>query len=174
MDFSIKIKKGTVPSIIGPAILLDESGSPKKINNKNDMFFFSYSPLICYQAIFGYGLEKLNAKQITFNSKKLFHDNSFMYHSSKLDQKDDHFMFFNPSCFLFPKENNCFPGDTFKISEKENLIKFTSYKKFAFKQNQIQIISNYISILAFIGCLLYLVFYFIIFIYNLKKNIKKI
>ena len=170
MDFSTKIRKEKDPEIIGPAILLDKSGSPKKVNNKNDMLFFSYSPLLCYQPIFGYGLEKLNAKQITFNSKQLLQDGSFMYYSNKLDQKDDHFMFFNPSCFLFPKENNCFPGDTFKISEKENLIKFTSYKKFAFKQNQIQIISNYISILTFISCLLYLVFHFIIFIYNLRKK----
>jgi len=170
MDFSTKIRNGINLEIIGPAILLDKSGSPIKVNNKNDMLFFSYSPLLCYQPIFGYGLEKLNAKQITFNSKQLSQDGSFMYYSNKLDQKDDHFMFFNPSCFLFPKENNCFPGDTFKISEKEKLIKFTSYKKFEFKQNKIQIISNYVSIFTFISCLLYLVFYFIIFIYNLRKK----
>ena len=80
--------------------------------------FFSFSPLLCYQPIFGYGLEKLNASQIIFNSKKILEDNSLMYYSDKLDKKDDHFMLFNPSCFLFPKENNCLPGDTFLITEK--------------------------------------------------------
>ena len=79
-------------------------------------------------------------------------------------------MFFNPSCFLFPKENNCLPGDTFKESEKEKLVKFTNYKKFEFKQNKIQIFSNYISIFTFISCLLYLMYNFIICIYNLTKK----
>ena len=67
MEFSEKIKYGINAEIIGPAILMNESGLPKKINNKNDMFFLSYSSLLCYQAIFGYGLEKLNAKKIIFS-----------------------------------------------------------------------------------------------------------
>ena len=79
-------------------------------------------------------------------------------------------MLFNPSCFLFPEENNCLPGDTFKTSEKEKLIKFANYKKFKFKQNKIQIVSNYISIFTFIGCLLYLIYLFITFIYNSRKK----
>ena len=39
IDFSLKIKKGVNPEILGPAILMDSSNIPKKINNKNDMFF---------------------------------------------------------------------------------------------------------------------------------------
>ena len=35
MDFSTKIRNGIDLEIIGPAILLDKSGSPKKVNNKN-------------------------------------------------------------------------------------------------------------------------------------------
>jgi hypothetical protein len=170
MNFSKKLKRGMNPEIIGPAIVLDQTGSPKRTNSKNDMFFFSYSPLLCNQPIFGYGLEKLNANKITFNSKQLLQDDSIMYFSNKLDEKDEHFMFFNPSCFLFPEENNCIPGDTFEISEKGKLIKFTNYKKFDFKQSKTQIISNYISIFTFVGCLLYLLFHFILFIYNLRKK----
>ena len=170
INFSEKLKQGISQEIIGPAVILDKSGIPKKSNNKNDMFFFSYSPLMCNQAIFGYGLENLKMKKITFNSKKILQDDFVFYSSSKLDEKDGNFMFFNPSCFLFPEENNCLPGDTFKILEKEKLIKFTNYKKFEFKQNKIQIISNYISIFTFIGCLLYLVFHLIIFNYNLRKK----
>ena len=170
MDFSTKIRNGIDLEIIGPAILLDKSGSPKKVNNKNDMLFFSYSPLLCYQPIFGYGLEKLNAKQITFNSKQLLQDGSIMYYSNKLDEKDGHFMLFNPSCFLYPKENNCSPGDTFKISEKEKLIQFANYKKFKFKQNNIQIFSNYISFFTFLLSLLYLAYCLAIFIFSYKKK----
>ena len=93
-----------------------------------------------------------------------------MYFSNKLDEKDGHFMFFNPSCFLFPEENNCKPGDTFTILDKEKLIKFSNYEKFEFKQNKFQIITNYISIFSFIICLLYLIYHFFIFIYNIRKK----
>ena len=170
MEFSLKIKSDNIFEIIGPAILMDKFNSPKIINYKNDMFFFSYSPLTCYSGIFGYGLESLNAKKIVFNSKRVLQDDSYILYSNKLDKKDGHFMLFNPSCFLFPEENNCLPGDTFKTSEKEKLIKFANYKKFKFKQNKIQIVSNYISIFTFIGCLLYLIYLFITFIYNSRKK----
>ena len=170
IDFSLKLEKNITPEILGPAILMDEFGSPKKINNRNDMFFFSYSPLICYHGVFGYGLEKLNAKKITFNSKTIFQDNSYMIFSNKFDEKDGNFMFFNPSCFLFPEANNCLPGDTFKISEREKLKKFSNYEKFPFTQHKIQAASNYISFFTFMYCMLYLLYNFIIFLYNLKRK----
>ena len=169
-DFSLKIKKEIDLEIKGPAILMNEFNSPKKINNKNDMFFQSYSPLTCYQPIFGYGLEQLNAEEIFFNSKLILQDNSYILYSDKLDEREGRLTFFNPSCFLFPKENNCLPGDTFKISEKEKLVKFTKYKKFKFQQNGFQIISNYVSIFTFLGCLIYLMYHFLIFINNLRKK----
>ena len=170
VDFSLKIKREKIPEIIGPAVLYDKLGKPKKINYKNDLFFFGYSPILCYQPIFGYGLEKLNMRKIMLNSKSTLDKDSFLIYSNKFDKKDGNFMFFNPSCFLFPKANNCLPGDTFKISEKEKLTKFTNYKKFEFKQNKFQIAANYISIFSFLGCLLYLIYHFIIFIYGLRKK----
>ena len=170
IDFSLKLKTGKNLEILGPAALMDKFGSLKKINNRNDMFFFAYSPIACYQATFGYGLEELNAKKIVFNSKKTLQDDSYILYSNKLDKKDGHFMFFNPSCFLFPEENNCIPGDTFKIAEKEKLIKFTNYKKFKFKQNNFQMVANYVSIFTFIGCLLYLIYHLIMYIYNFSRK----
>jgi len=170
VEFSLKIKKGEKPEISGPAVLMDKSGIPKRIDNRNDMFFFSYSPINCYHGVFGYGTESLNTKKITFNSKLIFEDNSFLLYSNKFEKKDDHFMFFNPSCFLFSKENNCSPGDTFKVSDKEKLNKFTNYQKFDFKQNQLQIFSNYISIITFAASLIYLIYYLIASIYNSRKN----
>ena len=134
------------------------------------MFFYSYSPISCYQPIFGYGLEKLNANKITFNSKLILKNNSYILYSDKLNEKDGHFMFFNPSCFLFPKENNCLPGDTFSVEEKEKLLKFTNYKKFEFKQNKIQIISNYISIFTFLSCVIYLLYNFMLFVNSQFKK----
>ena len=170
VDFSLKLKSGESHEILGPAILMDKFNSIKKVDYKNDMFFSSWSPLTCYQPIFGYGLGNLNASKIKFNKKELFKDNSYVLYSSKFDEKDGRFMFFNPSCFLFPNENNCLPGDTFKISDKEKLIKFTSYEKFAFNQNKIQIAANYISLFAFTVCLIYLIYNFVIFLFRLRKG----
>tara|TARA_B100001123_G_C15321754_1_gene1028170 strand:+ start:50 stop:1858 length:1809 start_codon:yes stop_codon:yes gene_type:complete len=167
--FYLNLKKGIAPKIIGPAILMDKSGSPKIISNKNDMFFHSLSPLACYQPIFGYGLEQLNAKKIIFNSKKIYEDNSFLLYSDKFDKKDNNLMFFNPSCFLFPEENNCSPGDTFKISDKDKLIDFTNYRKFEFRQNKMQVIANYISVITIFGCLLYLIYFMLGLAINFRK-----
>ena len=170
IDFSLKLRTGKIPKILGPAILMNEFDSPKIVDYKNDMFFSSYSPLTCYQPIFGYDLKRLPAQQIRFDSKLMLSSDSYMLYADKLSEHNGRLNLFNPSCFLFPEENNCLPGDTFKISEKEKIIKFANYKKFEFKQNKFQIISNYVSIFTFISCLLYLVFYFIIFIYNLRKK----
>ena len=79
-------------------------------------------------------------------------------------------MFFNPSCFLFPKENNCLPADTFKVSEKSKLTKFVNYEKFEFKQNRIQIFANYISLISFLICILYLIYSYFIYLLNLKRK----
>ena len=40
-NFNLKFGKGIKPVINGPAVLVDKSNSPKKINSKNDMFLFS-------------------------------------------------------------------------------------------------------------------------------------
>ena len=170
INFSEKLKQGISQEIIGSAIILDKSGIPEKINNKNDMFFFSYSPLMCNQAIFGYGLERLDGRKITFNSKKIYENNSYMLYSNAFDEKDGRFMFFNPSCFLFPKENNCLPADTFKTSEKSKLTKFLNYEKFEFKQNRIQLVTNYISLISFLICILYLIYSYFIYLLSLKRK----
>jgi len=170
MEFTAKLAPDKITEIKGPAILMDEFGAPKHVDNKNDLFFFSYSPLTCYQPIFGYGLEKLNAEKIVFNFKRNLENNSYFLFSNKLDTNNGDFTFFNPSCFLFPKENNCLPGDTFKISEKEKLIKFTNYDKFKFEQNILQKISNFVSIFAFAGCLLYLMYGLIVCLFSIRKK----
>ena len=170
LDFFKKIKKGKSHEIIGPAVLLDKDGKVKKNTQKNDLFFSSYSPLLCYQPVFGYGLENLNKSQINFNYKKNLPEDLLIIFSNKLDQKNDNLMFFNPSCFLFPNENNCLPGSTFKKSEKEKLLKFTKYKKFNFNQNIIQIIANYLSFFSFLFCLIYLIYHLVMFILKPKKK----
>ena len=47
-----------------------------------------------------------------------------VFYYSNTNESKNKITFFNPSCFLFPKENNCLPGDVFKNDEKQNLMKF--------------------------------------------------
>ena len=74
------------------------------------------------------------------------------------------------TAFIPLRKPDKLPGDTFKVSDKEKLNKFTNYQKFDFKQNQLQIFSNYISIISFAASLIYLIYYLIASIYNSRKN----
>ena len=76
VKFHENFSKNSMPEIKGPAILMNMDGSPKHSDNKNDLFFNSYSPLTCYQPIFGYGLENLDGRKIIFNYKQVFEDKS--------------------------------------------------------------------------------------------------
>ena len=83
-------------------------------NQRNDMFIYNFSPLFCYNPIFGYNLEQLPKSKFTFNSMVKINDNLISYKGDPKLVKNNETNFFNPSCFVFPKENNCIPGDLFK------------------------------------------------------------
>ncbi len=170
-EFNKKFEKEQIKaSINGPSILLNKDGTIKKIPTRNDAFYFSYSPLACEQSLFGYNLENLNKKNIKFYFKRILGDGSILYYSD-INKSENEFTFFKPSCFLFPDENNCLPGDVFKIDEFENMKKFLNYEKINFKQNKIQIISNYISFFSIIFSLLFIFYYLSNCILRLKKII---
>ena len=59
-------------------------------------------------------LKSCPAQQIRFDSKLMLSDGSYILYADKLSENNGRLNLFNPSCFLFPEENNCLPGDTFK------------------------------------------------------------
>jgi hypothetical protein len=124
----------------------------------NEGFIINTSKLFCYSPMFGYTLEKLPKNNIS---------NNHLYFS-KVKTSKKNYNLFNPSCFLFPKENQCLIGDLFKKSEKENVNKFLNYNPFEFNISIIQKISNYISLFTFIVTLIFLLFLYI------KSFIRKI
>ena len=169
-NFNKKFKEDQItPKINGPSVLLNNDRTIKKISTRNDAFYFSYSPLMCYQSLFGYNLENLNKKNIKFHSKRILADGSILYFSDINKNKKD-FTFFKPFCFLFPEENNCLPGDIFKNDEYVNMIKFLNYGKIDFKQNKIQIISNYISLISIILSFVFVIYYIVFLLLKLRKN----
>ena len=134
---------------------------------RNDNFKLGFSSYFCYQPIFGYTLQKFPKQNLIFNKKiKISDDKSLLTGDINLNNNTDTLNFLNPSCFLFPGENNCNPGDLFKKSQINNLNKFLKYKKIQFKKPLIQSISDYISLLTFIFSLFFLIKNF----YNYKKK----
>jgi hypothetical protein len=59
----------------------------------------------------------------------------------------------NPSCYLYPNENNCNPGDHFRSDQSEALIDFVNYRSFRFQTPPIQRIANGLSVIALLVCL---------------------
>lgn len=171
LEFSKKLEENKIePKINGSSVLLNKDGTIKNITTRNDVFYFSYSPLMCYQPLFGYNLEKLDKKNIKFYEKKILDDGSILYYSN-IDKKNKEFTFFKPFCFLFPDENNCIPGDIFEKEEFENMKNFLNYEKIEFKQNKIQIISNYVSLFSFILFFVFIIYYLVSFILKMRKKI---
>jgi hypothetical protein len=184
-DFKPKIV-GTATMFIPSAIAgtgTDEDISTDSIamEKRNDHFANSYSAQFCYQPIFGYGWESFPWQNLKFyfrskiTSSILDEDRGkdLLYAglSSSSEANPQYYNIFNPSCFLFPNENNCRPGDLFKVSQKEDLDKFVNYKKFDFKLSKTQHAANYLSLFSFIFAIIFLIinsfFYF-------KGKIKKI
>ena len=140
-------------------------------NQRNDMFIYNFSPLFCYNPIFGYNLEQLPKSKFTFNSMVKINDNLISYKGDPKLVKNNETNFFNPSCFVFPKENNCIPGDLFKKNQIQNLEKFLNYEKFDFNLSTSQKIFNYISLISFILTIIFLLYYLISKIFKKFKNV---
>jgi hypothetical protein len=164
----------SIINIKGSALLVDEN-SNLVLRNRNDFFSENYSSFFCYQPIFGYGLENFPNKKLILDEK--FRISINQSYNVKLNllfgrfdlinkQSDKSYNFLNPSCLLFPNENNCKPGDLFAFNQIEDLNKFVNYKKFDFKQSAIQTVSNYLSLISFI---LVFIFLFINYYFFYKK-----
>ena len=74
---------------------------------------------------------------------------------------DDKLNFLNPSCFIFPEENNCLPGDMFKKSQINELENFLNYKTFKFKLSKLQKVFNYVSLISLIFSICFITYYLI-------------
>ena len=59
----------------------------------------------------------------------------------------------NPSCYLYPKENDCNPGDHFRPDQIDNLVNFVNYRSFQFNTPHVQRFANWVSMITLLGCL---------------------
>ena len=151
-----KIKTLKIKNMV---LVLGKNRENINISQRNSFFIDELSPILCHQAIFGYSLQSLPRKNLWFSKKNKISDNLFYYTGDPKLVKEDNLNFFNPSCFIFPKENNCIPGDVFKKNQVKELENFLNYKNFKFKMSKLQKIFNYISILSFLTTFCFIIYY---------------
>lgn len=116
----------------------------------NDTLIAGVSQTACYNPVFGYRLENFSAKDLAPGSVLAVNDGF-------LNLK-------NPACYVYPKENNCQPGNRFKADQLEQAQAFINYKPFAFNISEGQRIANTVTkfslyftllwMLGWLGCLL--------------------
>jgi hypothetical protein len=176
------------PKIIGVAAISipDQSNGLDSFpgGRRNDFLADNFSALFCYQPIFGYSLESYPYENIKLNIRSrittsiaqddIGKDLLYAGLNNISEANPQYYNIFNPSCFLFPNENNCRPGDLFKVSQKEDLDKFVNYKKFDFKQSKTQHAANYLSLFSFFFAIIFLIINsFLYFKGKTKKNKKE-
>ncbi len=132
MAMYYKVKKGQwEPVITDIGVCTDKYGRPVTPVYRNDSLVFGQSQLLCYDSAFGYRLENIPVKQLS--------------PGPVLKETDGFLNIKNPACYVFPENNNCEPGDHFRVSEKEKALAFTHYRPYDFEMPVIQKIANRIS-----------------------------
>jgi hypothetical protein len=108
----------------------------------NDTFIAGMSQVFCYNPVFGYRLEKFSAVNLT--------------PGSVLIERDGYLNIKNPACYVYPNENNCKPGDRFRVDQLEQVKAFIDYRPFAFNISTGQKWANGVSLwtMAFVICML--------------------
>ncbi len=142
-------------------LITDRNKIPVITIQRNNLFIHELSPVLCYQTMFGYKSEFLPSKNLTFDKINKINDNLFYYTGNPKKIYNDSLNFFNPSCFIFPKENNCLPGDVFKKTQINELKNFLNYRAFKFELSKLQKIFNYISLISLIFSICFIIYYLI-------------
>ena len=108
----------------------------------NDTFIVGMSQVFCYNPVFGYRLEKFSAANLTSGSV--------------LMERDGYLNLKNPACYAYPNENNCKPGDRFRVDQLEQAKAFIDYRPFTFNISVGQKWANTVTqgTMVFIVCLL--------------------
>ena len=143
------------------ALITDKNNNPVLTIQRNNLFIHELSPMICYQTMFGYKSEFMPKNNLKFDKKNKISENLFYYTGNPKSVIEDKLNFLNPSCFIFPKENNCIPGDMFKKTQINELENFLNYKTFKFKLSKLQKIFNYISLISLIFSICFITYYLI-------------
>ena len=173
--------------------IISISGEKNEFTGPKQHYHFleNESMNFCYFSNFGYNLEHLApiVKDLIFHSKIILkpkknidlYENpslsrypeknlqgAILYRGNPLREKNGKLNFINPACYLYPNENNCKNDFHFKNYERNELIKFLNYKSYDFKLSKLQIFLNYLSIILFLGSVIYILIWILYF--KIKKT----
>jgi hypothetical protein len=131
--------------------------------DKNEGFISNTSKLFSYSPIFGYHMERLPIENLIKKRSNYI---------SEIKIKNGKYDMFNPACFIFPKENNCFPGEKLNTNQKDNFEKLINYKPVKFNISRVQKIANNINLFSIIVLIITLLTLIFLFVRSavLKKN----
>jgi hypothetical protein len=111
----------------------------------DDLMAIGVSQINCYEPLFGYRLEFFPQKDKLFGGLVT-------------DNQGNDFNMKNPACYTFPKENSCQAGDHFKLSQKNELQRFTQYLPYDFNMPLSQKVANWVSLVSWFLASLLLLF----------------
>jgi hypothetical protein len=133
------------PQVNDVVMFADEEGRHVITSSDNDAIAMKSSQLYCYEPIFGYNLEQFPRKTLQPGSISI-------ESGGVLNLK-------NPACYVYPRENNCRPGDHFTTAQKNEMTAFAAYRPYAFSVSAKQTVADRISIATLILCLFCILFY---------------
>lgn len=101
---------------------------------RNTALLRGESQRYCYEPSFGYALERF--------PRRTLHPGPIT------DVTDGALNLKNPACYLWPAANRCAPGDHFRASQREAMLRFASRRPFAFEMSAAQRVANGVTLLA--------------------------
>lgn len=129
-----------VPAVTHLSVRVDKENRLLVPQDRNDDIARGYSQLLCYQPMFGYGLERLR-----FGA---------LHPGPALDELGDGTLNLkNPACYQFPGANGCVPGDHFRLGQRDAAAHFLSYEPFEFHRPAWQLAADAITIAALLALL---------------------
>ena len=127
-----------VPAITTLSVRVDKAGQLAVPIDRNDDLARGYSQLLCYQPMFGYGLERLPFGALRPGPALADVGNG------SLNLK-------NPACYLFPAANGCVPGGHFRVAQRAAAEDFLRYRPFPFERPTWQRAADAVTILALLA-----------------------
>lgn len=124
-----------IPPVRGIAVTLEESGRLAFPAERNNAMAAGYSQLACYQPMFGYRMETFPALEL--------HPGPILDRTAS-----GNLNFSNPACYLFPDENDCQPGDQFRVDQADQAILFAQYLDFPFRRSAVQTAADWVNLVA--------------------------